>query len=90
MSKVNFNGLGVALITPFHEDGSIDYEALSRLLEYQLEMGQIILLPWVQRQKRLRFQKRESGRCAIYRGEDKWPDTCGNGRGRKQHGSIGG
>ncbi len=39
MSKVNFKGLGVALITPFNEDGSIDFEALSRLLEYQLENG---------------------------------------------------
>jgi len=39
MSKVNFKGLGVALITPFNKDGSIDFEALSRLLEYQLENG---------------------------------------------------
>lgn len=39
MSKVNFKGLGVALITPFREDGSIDFEALSRLLDYQLDNG---------------------------------------------------
>jgi 4-hydroxy-tetrahydrodipicolinate synthase len=39
MSKVNFKGLGVALITPFNEEGSIDFEALSRLLDYQLENG---------------------------------------------------
>jgi len=39
MSKVNLKGLGVALITPFNEDGSIDFEALSRLLDYQLENG---------------------------------------------------
>ncbi len=39
MTKVNFKGLGVALITPFREDGSIDFEALSRLLDYQLENG---------------------------------------------------
>lgn len=39
MSKVNLRGLGVALITPFNEDGSIDFEALSRLLDYQLENG---------------------------------------------------
>lgn len=29
-------GLGTALITPFQEDGSVDYEALSRLLDTQL------------------------------------------------------
>ncbi len=39
MTKVNFKGLGVALITPFREDGSIDFEALSRLLDYQLDNG---------------------------------------------------
>jgi len=39
MSKVNFKGLGVALITPFREDGSIDFEALSRLLDYQMDHG---------------------------------------------------
>lgn len=31
-----FQGAGVALVTPFHQDGSIDYEALERLLEDQI------------------------------------------------------
>ncbi len=35
----NLSGLGVALITPFHEDGSIDLEALSRLIEFNIENG---------------------------------------------------
>lgn len=39
MSKVYLNGLGVALITPFRDDNSIDFDALSRLVEYQLENG---------------------------------------------------
>jgi dihydrodipicolinate synthase len=39
MSKVGFKGLGVALITPFKEEGSIDFEALSRLVDYHLESG---------------------------------------------------
>lgn len=34
-----FKGLGVALITPFCQDGSVDYDALSRLVEYQLDNG---------------------------------------------------
>jgi 4-hydroxy-tetrahydrodipicolinate synthase len=29
--------MGVALITPFKEDGSVDYEALLRLVDYQLQ-----------------------------------------------------
>jgi 4-hydroxy-tetrahydrodipicolinate synthase len=34
-----FKGLGIALITPFCEDGSVDYRALVRLVEYQLDNG---------------------------------------------------
>ena len=34
-----FHGLGIALITPFKEDGSIDYNALVSLVEYQLANG---------------------------------------------------
>ena len=34
-----FRGLGIALITPFTEDGAVDYESLSRLIDYQLDNG---------------------------------------------------
>ena len=34
-----FKGLGIALITPFSEDGSVDYPTLSKLVEYQLKNG---------------------------------------------------
>ena len=34
-----FKGLGIALITPFQEDGSVDYKSLMRLVEYQLDNG---------------------------------------------------
>ena len=34
-----FKGLGIALITPFNEDGSVDYPTLSKLVEYQLKNG---------------------------------------------------
>ena len=34
-----FKGLGIALVTPFCEDGSVDYKALLRLVEYQLDNG---------------------------------------------------
>lgn len=39
MSKLNLKGLGVALITPFKEDGAVDYEALDRLVDFQLDSG---------------------------------------------------
>ena len=31
-----FRGLGIALVTPFTDDGKIDYESLSSIIEYQL------------------------------------------------------
>ena len=34
-----FSGTGVALITPFNEDSSIDFEALGNLIEFQIENG---------------------------------------------------
>ena len=34
-----FKGAGVAIVTPFHEDGSINYEAFARLVEEQIAGG---------------------------------------------------
>ena len=39
MARNIFKGLGIALITPFQEDGSVDYKSLIRLVEYQLSNG---------------------------------------------------
>lgn len=36
MSNTIFTGAGVALVTPFHEDGSINYEKLAELIEFQI------------------------------------------------------
>lgn len=39
MAQSLFKGLGIALITPFKADGSVDYDALRRLVKYQLDNG---------------------------------------------------
>lgn len=39
MADINLKGIGVALITPFKEDESVDYEALGRLVDYLLQNG---------------------------------------------------
>ena len=39
MAQNIFKGLGIALITPFCEDGSVDYDSLKRLVQYQLDNG---------------------------------------------------
>ncbi len=39
MSHNKFKGLGIALITPFTSTGEVSYQALRRLLDYQLSNG---------------------------------------------------
>ena len=39
MARNIFKGLGVALVTPFSSDGSVDYVALKRLITYQIDNG---------------------------------------------------
>ncbi|MCQ2222824.1 MAG: 4-hydroxy-tetrahydrodipicolinate synthase [Bacteroidaceae bacterium] len=39
MAQNKFRGLGIALITPFKVDGSVDYDALTRLVDFQLTHG---------------------------------------------------
>lgn len=39
MKKNIFRGLGVALVTPFNTDGTIDFTSLASLIEYQIEGG---------------------------------------------------
>ncbi len=37
MAQNIFKGLGVALVTPFTAEGEVDYQALTRLVEFQIE-----------------------------------------------------
>ncbi|MDR1500587.1 MAG: 4-hydroxy-tetrahydrodipicolinate synthase [Tannerellaceae bacterium] len=39
MTDINLRGMGVALITPFKEDESVDFDALDKLVDYQLQNG---------------------------------------------------
>lgn len=39
MADINLRGMGVALITPFKEDDSVDYKSLAKLVDYQLQNG---------------------------------------------------
>ena len=34
-----FNGTGVALVTPFKKEGEVDYSALEKLVEFQIQNG---------------------------------------------------
>lgn len=37
MARINLQGMGVALITPFNPDKTIDFDALARLLDFQIQ-----------------------------------------------------
>ena len=39
MAQINLKGMGVALITPFKADGSVDYIALGKLIDFQVKNG---------------------------------------------------
>ncbi|MFV0396741.1 MAG: 4-hydroxy-tetrahydrodipicolinate synthase [Bacteroidales bacterium] len=39
MAYPNLKGMGVALITPFNDDESVDFKALGRLIDFQIQNG---------------------------------------------------
>ena len=39
MKNTLFTGAGIAIITPFNEDGSINYERLGEMIDYQIKNG---------------------------------------------------
>ena len=45
MSQVRFRGVYTALVTPFHDDGSLDLESYRALIEEQIEAGVTGLVP---------------------------------------------
>lgn len=66
MKDFSLKGMGVALITPFKADKTIDFDALSRLLEFHLESGtdylivlgttaEVSTLTWEERDAIVRF-----------------------------------
>jgi 4-hydroxy-tetrahydrodipicolinate synthase len=39
LNKLNFQGTGVAIITPFHRECTIDFKSFEKLINYQIEEG---------------------------------------------------
>ena len=72
MAQNKFRGLGIALITPFQTDGSIDFDALDRLVEYQIKggadflciMGTTAETPTLSREEKRLLKERLVGRVA--------------------------
>ena len=72
MARNIFRGLGIALVTPFKTDGSIDLDALDRLVEYQIKggadflciMGTTAETPTLSRDEKRLLKERLVGRVA--------------------------
>jgi 4-hydroxy-tetrahydrodipicolinate synthase len=45
MENTRFSGTGVALVTPFRDDGSIDVEDLRKHVEFQIDNGVNVMVP---------------------------------------------
>src|SRR5262245_24089865 len=45
LNTMQLRGCGTALVTPFHQDGSLDLEALRNLVAWQVESGIDFLVP---------------------------------------------
>ena len=59
MADINLKGMGVALITPFKEDESVDYEALGKLVDYQVQNGTDYLVVRELQRKPLHLRKKK-------------------------------
>ncbi len=80
MIRTRLKGMGVALITPFKEDESVDYDALMRLVDYQVQnntdflcvLGTTAETPTLTEDEKLKIQQmvveRVNGRIPILLG----------------------
>ena len=41
-----FKGAGVAIVTPMHADGSVNFEKLEETIDYQIENGTDSIVIW--------------------------------------------
>lgn len=57
--KTNIKGVGVALITPFNDNGDVDFEALERLLDGWRQEVRIIWSCSVRQPKLRRFPRQK-------------------------------
>lgn len=55
-----FTGSGVALVTPFHEDESINYDKLDEMLDYHCTHGTDSIITAEQQVNPLLYQKKST------------------------------
>ena len=92
MIQTRLKGMGVALITPFKEDESVDYDALMRLIDYQLQnntdflcvLGTTAETPTLTEEEKKKIKKmvieRVNGRIPILLGVGGKQHPCHSGK----------
>jgi 4-hydroxy-tetrahydrodipicolinate synthase len=82
MTNSKFTGMGVALITPFREDESVDYNSLGRLIDYQIKNGidyLVVLGTTAETATLTEDEKKEVGSFVINRVKGRVPIVLGVG-----------
>ena len=81
MAQNIFKGLGIALVTPFTQEGEVDYTALSRLVDYQLANGAdfLCILATTGETPTLTDEKAKIKQMVIEKAGDKVPVLMGCG-----------
>lgn len=46
MKKTIFTGAGVAIVTPMNQDGSINYDKLGQLIDFNIDNGTDAIIIW--------------------------------------------
>ena len=84
----NLRGCGTAIVTPFREDQSVDEEALSRFVEFQISEGIDFLVPCGTTGESATLSDEEQCRVVeIVASSGARARSRRCGRGRQQHGS---
>ena len=77
-----FTGAGVALVTPFHEDGSVNFDKLDELIDYHCENGTDSLIICGTTGESSTLSEEEHMRCikfAVERAKHRLPVIAGTG-----------
>ena len=88
MKKPLFTGSGTALVTPFHADGSVNYEAFERQLDFQLDNGTDALFVCVTTSETPTLSSSEYEKLvsiAVQKGKGRVPVVAGAGSNSTAH-----
>lgn len=82
MGRINLQGMGVALITPFKTNCDVDFQALMRLVDYQLQNGTdylVVLGTTAETPTLTSDEQKEITQAVVERGNGKIPVVLGVG-----------